>query len=357
MAVTGAGTSAGGYGRWHSRVRGLPEVSGELPVATLREEICTPGAGQVHGLFTCAGNPVLSTPNGAALDTALAGLEAMVSVDIYVNETTRHAHLILPPASMLSQPHYDLIFNALAVRRVARYSPPLRAQAADERADWQILQGLGARLAEANGRPWQPLPAPRELIALGLARGGVLSLDTLEQSPHGIDLGPLQPSLLARLQTASGSIECAPPALLAALHALAAAPAEALDGLRLIGRRHVRSNNSWMHNAPRLVKGKPRHQLQMHPQDLVARGLVDGSRVRLRSRTGAVETELQASSDMLPGAVSLPHGFGHALPDVRLRRATEVAGVNYNALSDPAALDGVSGNAALNGLEVWVEAL
>lgn len=355
--ITGPGTSAGSFGRWRSRVRGLPEVGGELPVAALCEEIATPGEGQVRGLLTCAGNPVLSTPDGAALDRALAGLEAMVSVDIYVNETTRHADLILPPASMLSQPHYDLIFNAFAVRRVARYSPPLRAQATDERADWQILQGIGAAYATAAGKPWQPLPAPRELIAMGLARGGEIRLADLEAAPHGLDLGPLQPSLLQRLQTASGCIECAPAPLLEALQAMLDAPAVVEDplALQLIGRRHVRSNNSWMHNAPRLVKGKPRHQLLMHPQDLAGRGLADGSRIRLRSARGAIETEVLASDEMRPGVVSLPHGFGHDLPGVRLARARQVAGANYNLLSDPLLLDGVSGNAALNGLRVWVE--
>lgn len=358
LPITGPGTSAGGYARWSSRVRGLPEVSGELPVAALREEIVTPGPGQVRGLFTCAGNPVLSTPGGPALGEALAGLEAMVSVDVYVNETTRHAHLILPPASMLSQPHYDLIFNAFAVRRVARYSPPLRAQAEDERADWQILQGIGAAYAAAAGKPWQALPPPPTLIDLGLQRGGELRLADLEAAPHGLDLGPLQPSLLARLQTASGRIECAPPPLLAALAALDADAGVSMpDALRLIGRRHVRSNNSWMHNAPRLVKGKPRHQLLLHPDDLAARGIADGARVRLRSRVGSVETDVQASTDVAPGVACLPHGFGHDAPDTRLSRANEVAGANYNALSDPALLDGVSGNAALNGVEVWVEAL
>jgi len=359
IPVTGPGTSAGGYARWHSRVRGLPEVSGELPVAVLREEITTPGAGQVRGLFTCAGNPVLSTPDSAALDTALAGLQAMVSVDIYVNETTRHAHLILPPASMLSQPHYDLIFNAFAVRRVAKYSPPMRPQAANERADWQILQGIAAAHAEASGKPFHPLPPPPELIAQGLARGGEISLAELQAAPHGLDLGALRPTLLGRLQTASGAIECAPAALLDALRVLDVALLAAVDSsaLQLVGRRHIRSNNSWMHNAPRLVKGKPRHQLLMHPADLAARGLSDGARVRLRSRIGSIDTDVQASDDLQAGVVCLPHGFGHAVAGTRQARAQLVDGANYNVLSDPAHLDGVSGNVALNGVEVWVEAI
>jgi anaerobic selenocysteine-containing dehydrogenase len=193
---------------------------------------------------------------------------------------------------------------------------------------------------------------------MGLQRGGELRLADLEAAPHGLDLGPLLPSLVARLQTASRRIECAPPPLLAALAALDAGAAQSAPGaLHLIGRRHVRSNNSWMHNAPRLVKGKPRHQLLLHPDDLAARGIADGARVRLRSRAGSVETDVQASTDVAPGVACLPHGFGHGAPDTRLARANEVVGANYNALSDPALLDGVSGNAALNGVEVWVEVL
>lgn len=358
MSVTGPGTSAGGYGRWRTRVRGLPEVMGELPVAVLREEITTPGMGQVRGLFTCAGNPVLSTPDSVALDSALSGLQAMVSVDIYVNETTRHAHLILPPASMLSQPHYDMIFNAFAVRRVARYSPPVRPQAEFERADWQILQAIASAYAEASGKAFQPLPPPRELISQGLARGGEISLTDLEAAPHGLDLGPLRPSLLARLQTASGAIECAPAVLMDALRELETAAVEAVDmhSLQLVGRRHIRSNNSWMHNAPRLIKGKPRHHLLMHPADLAARGLGDGARVRLRSRTGSIDTDVQASDELQPGVVCLPHGFGHAVEGTRQARAQLLEGANYNVLSDPEHLDGVSGNVALNGFEVWVDA-
>ncbi|TNJ34740.1 molybdopterin-dependent oxidoreductase [Arenimonas terrae] len=355
--VTGPGTSPGNRGRWHSRVRGLPEFAGELPVATLAEEIRTPGPGQVRALLTCAGNPVLSTPDGRALDAALASLDFMVSVDVYLNETTRHAHLILPPASPLTQPHYDLHFNAFAVRRVAKLSPPMRERSAAERADWEILDRLGAAHAAAAGKPWRDLPPPRDLIAAGLARGGSgLDLAQLDAAPHGIDLGPLRPSLLSRLETASGAIECAPPLLMAELARLAAVAVDAPGTLRLVGRRHVRSNNSWMHNAPRLVKGKPRHQLLMHPADLAARGLADGDRVRVSSAVGSVVTDVVASEDLMPGVACLPHGFGHARPGTRQARAAEVAGASYNDLTDSTALDGPSGNAALNGLAIEVAA-
>ena len=358
IPLTGPGTSHGQRGRWHSRVRGLAEFGGELPVAVMAEEMLTPGVGQVRALLTSAGNPVLSTPDGRRLDQALAQLEFMVSIDFYINETTRHAHLILPPASALTQYHYDLIFNAFAVRRVARLNVPIRERAADERADWEIINGLGAAYGAAAGKAWQVLPPPRTMIAAGLARGDSgLSIEALESAVHGIDLGPLRPSLLSRLETASGRIEAAPPEMLAELERLGRGIAEKYQPgqLSLIGRRDVRSNNSWMHNAPRLVKGKLRHQLLMHPTDLLARNLQDGAQVRIVSRIGEIQTDVVASDSMMPGVVCLPHGFGHDREGTRMQRATQVAGASYNDLSDPLALDGVCGNAALNGLSVQVE--
>jgi anaerobic selenocysteine-containing dehydrogenase len=364
MPVTGPGTSPGARGRWKSRVRGLPEFAGELPVSAMVEEMQTPGDGQIRALLTSAGNPVLSTPNGQALDGALGKLDFMVSIDIYVNETTRHADLILPPASPFTQYHYDLIFNAFAVRRVARVNAPLWTKASDERADWEIFNALGAAYAHAAGKDFTALPEPAAVIAAGLTRGGSgLTFDELLAAPHGLDLGPLRPSLLGRLQTTSGAIECAPALLLEEVARLAAqvrAPASieaaAPAALQLIGRREIRSNNSWMHNAPRLVKGNARHHLLMHPADLAARGLEDGAVVQMRSRTGTIRIEARATETMMPGVVSLPHGFGHQREGTRLSRATNVVGESYNDLSDPMALDGASGNAALNGLPVWVEA-
>jgi anaerobic selenocysteine-containing dehydrogenase len=354
------GGSRGLSDRWRSRVRGLPEFAGELPVAALAEEALTPGQGQVRALLTCAGNPVLSTPNGRELERALGQLDFHVAIDIYINETTCHADLILPPASPLTQDHYDLIFNAFAVRRVARLSAPVQERAAGERGDWEIVNGLGAAYAKAAGKTWRALPPPRELIAQGLARGqSGLTVDDLLAAEHGIDLGPLQPSLLRRLETPSGKIECAPPLLIAELQRLRdPTPAPlAADSLRLIGRRDIRSNNSWMHNAPRLIKGKARHQLLMHPDDMSRRGLDDGAAVLIRSHTGELRTEVQRSEAMMPGVVSLPHGFGHGRPGTRLARAQLLPGASYNDLSDPLALDNASGNAALNGLPVWVQAI
>jgi anaerobic selenocysteine-containing dehydrogenase len=357
IPVTGAGTSPGHRDRWRSRVRGLPEFAGELPVAALAEEIFTPCEGQVRALLTCAGNPVLSTPGGRQLEQALPQLDFYVAIDIYINESTRHADLILPPASPLTQHHYDVIFNNFAVRRVARLSSPLHERGEDERGDWEIVNGLGRAFAAAAGKPWRDLPPPRTLIAAGLQRGASgLDIEALEDAPHGLDLGPLRPSLLSRLETPSGKIECAPPLLLAELARLVATPRDdAPQSLRLIGRRDVRSNNSWMHNAPRLIKGKARHQLLMHPDDAGARGLAEGMRVRVRSSVGELHTELRHEPDLMPGVVCLPHGFGHQRDGVRLTRAAALPGASYNDLSDPTALDVASGNAALNGLEVWVD--
>ncbi|HWR96289.1 MAG TPA: molybdopterin dinucleotide binding domain-containing protein, partial [Arenimonas sp.] len=359
LPITGQGTSPGARGRWHSRVRALPEFAGELPVSVLCEEISTPGEGRIRALFTSAGNPVLSTPDGKALDAALGSLDFMACMDVYINESTHHADVILPPASFLSQHHYDSVFNAFAVRRVARLNQPIRERATDERADWEIINGIGAAYAKASGKPWQALPAPKTLIAMGLAAGGSgVSVADLEAAEHGIDLGPLRPCLLQRLQTASGMIEAAPELFMQALAGLATqAPEADGDALRLIGRRDVRSNNSWMHNAPRLVKGKPRHQLLMHANDLRQRGLVDGKKVRVRSESGEILVDVKACDELMPGVVCLPHGFGHQRDGVRMRRAEHVAGASYNDLTASDELDGPSGNAALNGVRVWVEAL
>lgn len=356
IPITGPGTSPGLAGRWRSRVRGLPEFAGELPVSVLAEEILTQGEGQVKALLTVAGNPVLSTPDGRNLDNALAGLDFMVSVDIYINETTRHANLILPPASPLTQVHYDLVFNAFAVRRVARVNLPFRERSEGERADWEIVNGLGAAFARAAGKTWTDLPEPRDMIAAGLARGDSgLSITDLEAAPHGLDLGPLRPSLIGRLQTHNGRIQAAPAPLLAELQRLAAELClPARKQLQLIGRRDVRSNNSWMHNAPRLVKGKARHQLLMHPVDLAARKLVSGAKVIVESRVGAIQTDVLACESLMPGVACLPHGFGHGGSGTQQARAAQVAGASYNDLTDPQALDGACGNAALNGLEIEV---
>jgi len=358
LPITGKGTSSGARGRWHSRVRNLPEFAGELPVSVLCEEISTEGEGQIRALFTSAGNPVLSTPNGKALDLALEKLDFMVSMDVYINETTRHADLILPPASFLSQVHYDSVFNAFAVRRVARLNQPIGERNNDERADWEIINGIGAAFAKASGKDWQVLPPPKQMIAMGLARGDSgLSLQDLEAAEHGIDLGPLRPSLMTKLETISGKIEAAPELFLQALAELDIPAIADTKSLQLIGRRDIRSNNSWMHNSPRLVKGKTRHQLLMHPADLQERGLADGKAVRVRSDAGEILIEVKASDELMLGVVCLPHGFGHQRDGLRMSQAEKIMGESYNDLTGVGLLDGPSGNAALNGVRVWVEAV
>ncbi|QNN52213.1 molybdopterin-dependent oxidoreductase [Nocardioides mesophilus] len=356
----------GHHGLWRSRVRSLPEFSGELPVATLADEILTPGEGQVRTLVTVAGNPVSSTPGGDRLDRALAGLDFMVAVDVYVNETTRHADVILPPTTALERDHYDLVFHALAVRDTARFTPAVLPKPEGAMHDWEIYRELTLRTARRSaGRP--PLRArlvraarmrlsPTRTLDLLLRTGERrLSLRRLRAAPDGLDLGPLEPHLPERLQTPGKRIDLAQPLVLDDLARLEAAPAPDPDTLLLIGRRHQRDCNSWMHNAERLTRGRPRHQLLAHPDDLAARGLLDGSTVRVSSRVGSVEVEVSASTTMMPGVVSLPHGYGHRRAGVLMAGATALPGASINDLTDPERLD-VSGNAVLNGTPVTLSA-
>jgi len=356
-----AASRPGSFAKHHTRVRGLPEFGGELPVAALAEEIETEGAGQVRALVTIAGNPVLSTPNGRRLDAALESLDFMVSVDIYLNETTRHAHVILPPTCTLEHDHYDLIFHHFAVRNTTRFNAPLFEKAPGTMHDWEIFQAVGKRLAEKLGQSTKAMPRPQQIIDMGLqASGRQMSVKKLLAAPHGLDLGALRPTLPERLVHASKRINAAPPAIFEELNRFATALKEmtpASGELKLIGRRHIRSNNSWMHNSHRLVKGNPRHQLLMHPEDVQRRGLVDGSTVRVRSRVGEISVEVQSSDEMMPGVVSLPHGWGHDRAGTRLAIAEAHAGASNNDLTDEQFLDGLSGNVALNGVPVTVHAL
>lgn len=358
-----ATTSGGAFNRWQSRVSGLPEYGGELPVAALAEEMLTEGEGQIRALVTVAGNPVLSTPNGRRLEQALDGLEFMLSVDLYINETTRYADLILPPTAPLEHDHYDTTFNVFAVRNVTRFNEAVLPRPDGALHDWEIFVGLAKAYAAHMGSELKPTMAPEQMIDMGLRVGPYgdatehkLNLARLREFPHGLDLGPLKPNLAARLKTTSRTVEMAPEILLGDLRRFADCPPPQADQLLLIGRRHVRSNNSWMHNYHRLVKGKPRHQLLMHPQDLASRGLVDGQRVRVRSRVGSIEIEVAASDEVMAGVVSLPHGWGHRRPGVQLSIASEQGGASANDLTDERHLDALSGNTALNGVPVEVEA-
>jgi anaerobic selenocysteine-containing dehydrogenase len=377
-------------GRWRSRVRGLPESFGELPVACLAEEIETPGEGQVRALITIAGNPALSAPNSGRLQRALSSLELLVCVDFYVNETTRAADVILPPPSPLARGHYDLAFYLFALRNVANYSPPVFPLEPGQLDEWQILarlalvaQGLGAdadpALADeaairvlverAVADPHGPLhgrdadevldelaprTGPERMLDLLLRVGPYrLTLDTLLDHPHGVDLGPLEPRLPEVLRTPSGMVELAPEPLVADVARLRASLRRAADGgLVLIGRRHLRSNNSWMHNIGTLVKGKPRCTLQVNPADAARIGLEDGDAARVASRTGALVAPVELTDAVAPGVVSLPHGWGHDLPGSRLDVAARHAGVNVNVLTDDEPVDALTGTAVLNGVPV-----
>ncbi|MEH6590043.1 MAG: molybdopterin-dependent oxidoreductase [Halioglobus sp.] len=356
--------SPGGFARHHSRVRKLPEFDRELPAAALAEEITTPGEGQIRALFTGAGNPVLSTPNGRKLDAALESLDFMVSLDPYLNETTRHADIILPPTSPLEHDHYDLAFHTNAIRNTSRHSEAIFAKPEGSLHDWEIFTALGNRVAELLGKQPQPVTAPHEIVDMGLQLGPYgasqgseheLSLAKLREHPSGLDLGPLQSMLPGRLRSKDQLIHCDTAEPLADLARVRTHFSDQpIQQLQLIGRRHVRSNNSWMHNYHRLVKGPGRCTLLMHPADMRAGTIEDGSRVNISSRIGTLEAQVEASDDMMPGVVSLPHGFGHNRDGIRMDIAKKHAGVSYNDISDELALDALSGNAAVNGIAVTV---
>ena len=352
-------TSKGGniHDRWQSRVRKLSEFMGELPVAALAEEMLTEGEGQIKALVTSCGNPVLSTPNGGQLDKALEKLEFMVSIDFYINETTRHADIILPPATNLESSHYDVIFNTFAVRNTTKYSGPLFAKADDAKYDWEILQELVHRL-RGNDGPFTP-EKPEVKLAFALAFGQYqLSLDKLKETPHGIDLGELRPCFPERLQTADKRIKLAPEILVQDLNRLKNEAEAVEDGefpFSLIGRRHLRDCNSWMHNSEILMKGKNRCTVMVNSKDAESSSLKDGQTVRVVSRVGAVELPLEITENIAYGVVSIPHGYGHGRKDVKLDVAKDHAGVSINDLTDETVIDELTGNAAFSSVRVRIE--
>jgi anaerobic selenocysteine-containing dehydrogenase len=387
------------FGRRRSRVRGLPEVYGELPVVCLAEEIDTPGDGQVRALVTIAGNPVLSTPDTHRLDAALASLELMVSVDVYVNETTRHAHVILPPEPEIARGHYDLALYSLAIRNVANYSPPLVDLGPGEVPEWRtmlrlagVLQGMGpdadvdaldelvitSLVQRAAGRPGTKVEGrdPDELLKeLAARRGpervldfmlrtgpygdgfgaeaGGLSLAVLEANPHGVDLGPLRPRIPGMLRTPSGRIELAPEPCVEDVARLRRRLTRAAEApFVLVGRRDLRSNNSWMHNLDVLVKGKPRCTVHVHPDDARRVGIAPGAPVRVCSSAGEIVVPAEVTDAVMPGVVSIPHGWGHGFAGVRMKTASAHAGASSNVLARGDLYDPLSGNAVLNGIPV-----
>jgi anaerobic selenocysteine-containing dehydrogenase len=377
-------------GRYQARVSGAPEVAGELPITCLAEEIDTPGREQVKALIAIAGNPVLSTPNGARLAAALDKLEFMLSMDIYLNETSRHADVILPGVSPLEDDHYDVSFTQLSHRNHARYSPPMLARANGQPDEWQsmlrliaILKGRGAEadiealddellqqdlerlagpFAPAVMAALKPQRGVERLLDLGLRGGpygdqfgrnpGGLSLAAVRAAPSGIDLGAMAPRIPEVLRTPSGRIELAPPVLIEDLHRAAADLAAPVPELVLIGRRQLRSNNSWMHNLPVLAKGAYRCTALVHPQDAARYGVQHGALAELARDGRSITVQVEVSEEMMPGVVSLPHGWGHDQPDTRLSVAAERPGANINALLDEQLRDPLSGNAVLSGLPV-----
>lgn len=404
----------GHVGKRFSRVKGLPEFGGEYPASTMADEMLTPGEGQIRAFVTVAGNPVLSNPNGKRLEQALSGLDFMVSVDYYLNETTRHADVILPPTAALERSHYDLIFSLFAVRNTAKYSDPLFDAGPDSRHDWQILLELAHRLekhrqggrlplrSELGWRAFKQLgPDPILDVLLrtgpygantgrlrGLAEPAVdlvldllpprnplrglaklsplnrhwqalpkgLSISALRDNPNGVDLGPLQPSLPDRLFTRDGMINLAPRRYLQdveRLHRHLVQPVP--DELRLIGRRHVRSNNSWMHNSHRLVKGKDRCTLIIHPRDASRLGLQAGDSAQVTADDRQIVVPVEITDEIMPGVVSIPHGWGHDRPGTGQSVATSHAGASINDLLSDQQVDPLIGTSVLNGQAVAVK--
>ena len=389
---TGKGISTG---RHHSRVSGAPEVMGELPAGCLAEEIETPGPGQIKAFISIATNPVLSSPNGPRLARALNQLDFMVSMDIYVNETSRHADVILPGPSALEDMHYDVAFPQFSWRNHARYSEPVFERAAGQPDEWQtltrlagIVQGKGcevsaielddeqfardaARLfgedASAVIKAMGELKGPERLLDVALRSGPYgdgfgrkpegLTLQKVKSASGaqgGIDLGQLTPRIPELLRTQSGKIELAAPSLLADLQRAVADLARPVPAMVIIGRREVRSNNSWMHNLPLLAKGPFRCKALVHPGDAARLGLVDGAMAKISSNGGgkSIEAQIHITDTMMPGVVSLPHGWGHDKQGARLALAAERPGVNFNDLLDEQLRDPLSGNAVLSGIAV-----
>ena len=367
----------GHIGRIKSRVRGLPGFGGELPVAALAEEILTEGEGQIKAMVIAAGNPVLSTPNGVQLDKAFSKLEFMVAVDFYRNESNRHANIILPPVSALEREHYDIVFHTLAVRNTAKYSEPLFTPLPEAKHDWQIFLELAYRLKhkptikETISHKLKMALGPQAILDLLLRTGSYggglnlfqgISLSKLKKTPHGIDLGPLRPRLPNDLYTCDKKINIALDFFTDDIKRLETQfftqnEQESKSGsLLLIGRRHVRSNNTWLHNSHRLVKGKSRCTMMIHPSDADALGLKEQQTVKVSSRTGSVNIAAEITDEIMQGVISIPHGWGHNKEGTNWKIAEKNAGVSVNDLTDELFLDDLSGNAALNGVPVTVSA-
>lgn len=340
------------YPERRSRVSGLPLYNGEFPVSVMAEEMETPGEGRIRGLLTVAGNPVLTAPNGRRIERALGELDFMMSIDIHINDTTRHADLIFPATVALEEPVYDMVFHSFAVRNTAAYAEALFDPPAGVIPEWELIARLAAALTGAN----QIGPSPTEALERVLAAGyhpEAASLEALKAHDGSIDLGPLVRSLADRLETAEGRLNLAPEAMLDDLPRLLAFEADTAYPFAMIGRRQARSHNSWTQNAARLVKGRNRCTVQMSPADAARLSIEDEAEVRVRSRTGEAVLPAEITEDMAPGVVSIPQGWGQK--NGRLSAAARTPTTSINDLTDDARVDPLTGNAAFNGLPVAIE--
>ncbi|WP_426223115.1 molybdopterin oxidoreductase family protein [Psychrobacter sp. DWR1-2-3] len=366
-AVDVVNNSGPGYlGKRHSRVSNLPDFNGDYPVVAMADEMLVEGAGQLKGFMTVAGNPVLSTPNGEKLDEAFANLDFMVAIDYFVTETSRHANIILPPVSPLERDHYDVTFNNFAVHNVAKYSKALFAKKKSAKHDWQIYLELAKRLdkkaalATKIERRLVKTLGPKFMLDQGLRRGPYagMTLNKLKKNPHGFDLGPLKRMLPQALKHKDKQIHLNVDFYQADLERVQEMMQDYDDKkILLIGRRHVRSNNSWLHNSYRLVKGKPRCTLMLHPETAKEYGIEDGQNVKVTSRVGSVIITAEVTDELMPKVVSIPHGWGHGRKGVKQKVAQAHAGVSVNDLTDDTLIDQLSGNAAVNGVPVQLEAI
>ncbi len=399
VALGALSGDTGSFDRYRSRVHGYPEFGGEFPVTTLADEMLTPGKGQVKAFVSHAGNPVLSCPDGQKLDQALSGLDFMVSIDFYINETTRHADIILPPTGQLEHAQFDPIFQAVAVRNVVKFTPPLVPKPEGSLHDWEILNGLTTRLNRLRARDRKTRLqiaatdrfvrklGDRGLVDLGLRLGPYgtggkvlddlrrdglhslpkvawkvlrgerkgLTLKKLLAEPHGMDLGPLEPMLPERLFTRDQRINLVPALYFRALQGLPAPKPVAPEQMLMIGRRHIRSNNSWMHNSQRLVKGKGRCNAMIHPDDAKRLAVEEGDDVVVSTPSGTITLPAWLCDDIMPGVISVPHGWGHDREGVQLGVARKVAGQSVNDIIGSSRVEAVTAMAQLNGIPVTVE--
>jgi anaerobic selenocysteine-containing dehydrogenase len=349
----------GSFNKRQSRVHGLPEFTGEYPVATLADEILTPGQDQIKAMITIAGNPVLSTPNGKRLEKAFESLEFMVAIDVYLNETTKYANIILPTTMGLESPVYDLVFHQFAIRNTAKYAEALFEKEAYQRHDWEILKVLTERLS-GQKNPANLEQTLNYMLQFSTYKEMQLSVAELKKHPHGIDFGPLKPQLPERLFTKDKKIELAHPLFIKDLERLHKSLNDKTDKnypFALIGRRHLRSNNSWMHNSKRLTKGKNRCTLLIHPNDAITLDIKNDEKVKVTSNVGSVCLSVEITSEMMPKVVSIPHGWGHHRKGIKLNIAQQHAGVSLNDLTDSKRLDGLTGNADFSGTRVKIERL